>query len=103
MANSLKIQPGGSGSALAVRVTPRAKKNAIDGILADGTIKIRLAAPPVDGKANQALVRFLGEILGVPIAHIEIIAGQTGRNKLVSILDMNTETAQARILAYLNR
>ena len=85
-----------------MRVIPRAKKNAIDGIMADGTIKIRLAAPPVDGKANQALVRFLGEVLDVPVTHIEIIAGQTGRNKLVSILDMDAETAQTKIMANLS-
>ena len=102
MSKELKIQPGGSGAALAVRVTPRAKKNEISEILADGTIKIRLAAPPVDGKANQALVRFLAEVFEVPVSSIEIVAGQTGRNKMVSIVGMDADTVQARIMARLN-
>jgi uncharacterized protein (TIGR00251 family) len=97
----MNIQPSPSGVVLAVRVIPRARQNAIDGIMTDGRLKIRLAAPPVDGKANRALVRFLGEILDVPASQIEIKAGQSGRDKLVTILGMDADTAQARISAYL--
>jgi uncharacterized protein (TIGR00251 family) len=93
----LKIQPGDAGVVLAVRVIPRAKKNAVDGLMADGTLKVRLAAPPVEGKANQALVRYLAEILDVPAGQIEIIAGQRGRNKLISVKGINSEVIQARI------
>ncbi|MCW5879053.1 MAG: DUF167 domain-containing protein [Anaerolineales bacterium] len=83
---------------MAIRVTPRAKRNQIVEILPDDTIKIRLTAPPVEGKANAALIAFLAEVLDVPRSHIEIIAGDTGRDKLVSIMDLDGAEAQERIL-----
>jgi uncharacterized protein (TIGR00251 family) len=86
-----------SGAALAVRVIPRAKQNQIVEISSDGTVKIRLTAPPVGGKANRALIELLAGVLDVPAARIEIIAGETGRNKLVSILDLDAQTVQERI------
>ncbi len=93
-----KLHDGKKGAALAIRVTPRASRNEIAEVLADGTIKIRLTAPPVEGKANEALVKFLAEVLEVPPTAIEIIAGTTGRDKLVSILDLDAETAHSRII-----
>lgn len=96
-----RIHAGKRGAALAIRVTPRAKKNEISEILDDGTIKIRIAAPPVDGKANGTLIEFLAEILGVPSSEIEIVAGDTGRDKLVSVLNLDAETAGRRIAARL--
>lgn len=92
------LHNGQKGSALAIRVTPRASRNEIVEILNDGTVKIRLTAPPVEGKANLALVEFLAEVLGLPSNRIEIVAGATGRDKLVSILDLDTETVHQRIL-----
>jgi len=76
-------------------------KNEIYDILDDGTVKIRLTAPPVDGKANQALSRFLAEVLDVPVTSIEIIAGLTGHDKIVSILNLKTDQVQARLLKHL--
>lgn len=89
------------GAALAIRVTPRASRDEVVEVLPDQTIKVRLTAPPVEGKANEALVEFLAKVLGVSRSRIEIIAGQTGRDKLVSILDMESSEAQARILKQL--
>jgi len=94
-----KLQRGRSGAALAIRVTPRARKNEIAQVLEDGTIKVRLTAPPIEGKANEALLQFLSEVLGVATNRIEIIAGMTGRDKLVSVEDLDPETAQERILS----
>lgn len=68
-----------------VRVIPRAKKTEIVGTLADGTLKIKLKAPPVDGKANEELVRFLGEGFDVAKSRIKIVRGEKGRNKLIEI------------------
>jgi uncharacterized protein (TIGR00251 family) len=93
-----RFHNGKKGAALAIRVTPRAKKNEVSGIMDDGTIKIRLIAPPVEGKANASLIKFLAEILGVSRSKIEIIAGESGRDKLISILDMDSRTAQEKIL-----
>jgi len=96
-----KLHGGQRGSALAVRVTPRASRNEIVEVLDDGTIKVRLAAPPTDNEANEALINFLSEILGVPKTQLDIVAGEVGRDKLVSVVDMDVETAHQRILAHL--
>lgn len=96
-----RLHNGQKGSALAVRVTPRASRNEIVEMLDDGTIKVRLAAPPVDDEANRALIEFLADILGVPKSRLDIVAGATGRDKLISVLDMDVETAHQRIVAHL--
>jgi len=96
-----KLHGGQRGSALAVRVTPRASRNENVEVLDDGTIKVRLAAPPTDNEANEALINFLSEILGVPKTKLDIVAGEVGRDKLVSVVDMDVETAHQRILAHL--
>ena len=97
-ARKFHLHDGQKGAALAVRVTPRARRNEIVEIQNDGTIKIRLTAPPVEGKANEALVAFLAEVLNVPSSRIEIVAGINGRDKLISILGLDAETAHQRIL-----
>jgi uncharacterized protein len=95
------LHGGQKGSALAVRVTPRASRNEIVEMLDDGTIKVRIAAQPVDDEANAALLEFLAEILGVPKSRLDIVAGETGRDKLISVLDMDVETAHQRIVAHM--
>lgn len=98
-----KLSDGRHGAALAIRVTPRASRNEIVEILPDHTIKIRLTAPPVDGKANEALIDFLADVLGVAKSRIDIVAGQTGRDKLVTVIDMESSQAQELILKQLSR
>ncbi len=67
-----------------VRVQPRSSRNEI-GELAGGVLRIRLTAPPVENRANEALVRFLAGALDVPRARVEIVAGDRGRNKIVRV------------------
>lgn len=95
------LHGGQKGSALAVRVTPRASRNEIVEMLEDGTIRVRIAAPPADDEANNTLLEFLAEILGVPKSRLDIVAGETGRDKLISVLDMDVETAHQRIVAHM--
>jgi uncharacterized protein (TIGR00251 family) len=95
------LHDGKKGSALAVRVTPRASKNEIVEVLSDGTIKIHLTAPPVEGKANEALIKFLAEVLEVSPALIEVVAGAGGRDKLISIMEMDTATVHRKIVEHL--
>lgn len=97
-----KMHGGQKGSALAIRITPRASENEIAELLDDGTIKVRLAAPPTDNEANDALLVYLSEILGVPKSQLEIVAGSDGRDKLISVVDMDVEMVHQRILAHLN-
>jgi uncharacterized protein (TIGR00251 family) len=78
------IRETAKGVLLPVRAVPRASKNEIQGIHGDA-LKIRLQAPPVDGKANEALIRFLGETLDIPRSQISVASGETGRNKAVLI------------------
>ncbi len=100
MKRAFRFHNGKRGSALAIRVTPRASRDEIAEILSDGTIRVRLTAPPVEGKANRALIKFLSKVLGVAPSRLEIVAGENGRDKLVSIVDMDVETAQEKIWAY---
>ena len=95
------LHDGRKGSALAVRVTPRASRNEIVELLDDGTIKVRIASPPSDDEANDALIGFLSEVLGVPRSRLDIVAGVTGRDKLISVVDLDAETAHQRIVAHL--
>ncbi len=96
------LHDGKLGSAIAIRVTPRASGNKITEVLDDGTVKIHLAAPPVDNEANEQLIAFLSEVLSVAKSRIEIVAGATGRDKLVSVLDMDNETVHQRLIAHLD-
>ena len=95
------LHDGKKGSALAVRVTPRASKNEIVEVLNDGTVKIHLTAPPVEGKANEALIKFLAEVLDVSPARIEVVAGASGRDKLISVLEMDAAAVHRKIVEHL--
>jgi uncharacterized protein (TIGR00251 family) len=96
-----RLHDGKKGAALAVRVTPRASHNDIVEIQSDGTVKIHLTAPAHDGKANEELIKFLSEILGAPKTHIEILAGASGRDKLITVLDMDADEVHSRIVGHL--
>jgi hypothetical protein len=86
-----------SDTIITVRVIPRAKKSEISQVLADGTIKIRLTAPPVEGKANQALIRYLADVFDISPSSIEIISGGKGRKKILLIEGINEKSAKVII------
>ena len=69
---------------LSVKVQPSARKNSIDGYT-DGVLRMKIAAPPVDGKANKELIAYLSDILNMRKSAITIEKGQTNRSKLISI------------------
>ncbi|HAT04020.1 MAG TPA: YggU family protein [Candidatus Magasanikbacteria bacterium] len=70
---------------LSIRVLPRSSRNEIVGEMADGTLKVKLTAPPVDGKANRALIELLSEYFDVPKSKIKIVRGLTSKNKIIEI------------------
>ena len=76
-----------TSATIPIRVVPRASKNQICGEI-DGDIKIRLQAPPVEGKANKALIAFLAKKLGIPKRGIAVISGIKSRNKRIQIEGM---------------
>lgn len=84
-----------------MRITPRASRNEIHEILDDGTVKIRITAPPVDGQANKAIIDFLSDVLNVPKSKLEIVAGQTGKDKIIAVEGMNSKEVQAKVLQHL--
>jgi hypothetical protein len=88
---------------LAIRVTPRARKNEISQILADGTIKIHLTSPPLEGRANAALVKFVADVLQVPSNCVEILIGESGRNKIIKVNGMAEEVVNQRIQEALSK
>jgi uncharacterized protein (TIGR00251 family) len=87
-----------AGATFAIRVQPRARKNAITGVIGDA-IKLTLTAPPVEGKANEACVEFLAEFLNVPRASVTIVAGQSSRNKVIRVVGRSTAQVEERLRA----
>ncbi len=92
------LHDGKMGAAITVRVTPRSSRNEINEILDDGTVKVRLTATQGEEQINQALIAFLAQILGVKPEQVEIVAGSTGKDKLVTITDMDKAEVQEKIL-----
>jgi len=82
---------------LQFRVIPRASRTGVDGERA-GAILVRLAAPPVEGAANAALITFLSDTLSIPRRHITIVAGEQSRNKRVKIDGLDEAAVRARLL-----
>jgi len=84
------IRDTAQGAQFALRVQPRSSRTAIAGLLGDA-IKLAITAPPVDGKANQAVVEYLAKLFSVPKSSITILSGETGRNKLIAIRGLSAE------------
>ncbi len=80
---------------LNVRVTPRASKSEVIGIV-DGVLKVRIAAPPVDGAANEALIKLLAKHFNVSKSSISIVSGDSSRNKRVRISGTRIPLAHRR-------
>ena len=85
-----------NGLDVRIKAVPRAAKNEIQG-LHDGALKIRLTTPPVDGKANQALIKFLSKTLSISKSQIELAQGETSRHKIVKITGLSKETLIRKI------
>ena len=96
-----RLHDGRRGVALAVRVTPRASRNEITEIQSDGTVKVRLTASLAEADGNKALVDFMAGVLGVPSSKIDIVAGLAGKDKLVSVFDIDKDEVHQRLMAYL--
>ena len=82
---------------ITVKVHPRAKRTRVAGKIGDAW-KLDLAAPPVDGKANEACVRFFAELAGVPQSRVRIVLGLTSRTKVVEIDGASQEAVESRLV-----
>ena len=90
------LEPHNAGTAMTVRVIPRAKKNAFVGWHGEA-LKVRLAAPPVEGKANNALIAFLADALGVRKQEVELLSGARSRQKRLLIRGLTPEEVNRRL------
>ena len=90
------IQNSPTGATFAVKVHPRAKKNAITGEVGDA-LKVSLTAPPADGKANEACIEFFAKLLNLPRSSVTIAAGQTSRNKVIRVAGLSAEKVRTRL------
>ncbi|AXC09847.1 hypothetical protein ACPOL_0470 [Acidisarcina polymorpha] len=89
-----------AGATFCVRVQPRAKKTAITGVMGIGEVsvlKVALNAPPLDGRANQAMVEFFAELLGVARSQVNILAGEKSRAKVIRVQGLTAEDVLSAI------
>lgn len=96
LTNAFAVRAVNGGVQFAVRVQPGAKREGIAGTYGEA-IKVAITAPAVDGKANEALVRFLSERFEIPRSRIAIIAGETSRSKVVRLLDLTADAVMAAL------
>jgi uncharacterized protein len=85
-----------AGATFAVRIHPRAKKNAITGELGDA-LKVSLTAPAVEGRANEACIEFFANLLKVPRSSVTIASGQTSRRKVIRVVGLSAAEVRERI------
>jgi uncharacterized protein len=90
------VAPHELGSAITVTIVPRAAANAVE-LASDGTLRVRITAPPVDGAANAALLRYLADVLDVPRSRLTIAAGHTSRRKRIVVAGLPPDVIQDRI------
>ena len=92
----IPVQQTGDGISFAVKIHPRAKKNAITGVLGDA-LQVSLTAPPVEGRANEACIEFFAKLLKVPRSSVTIASGQKSRRKLIRVAGLPAEGVRKRI------
>ncbi len=92
----LALTEHADGVIIPLRAAPRSGRNALDGVV-EGALRVRLAAPAVEGAANKALLAFLAEVLGVPKRDLAITTGEHGRRKLVSVRGLSGAEVRHRL------
>ncbi len=85
-----------AGISFAVRVQPRAKRNAIIGEVG-GALKLAVTAPPIDGRANQACIEFFVNLLDLPRSAVSILSGENNRTKVLRVSGISPETLRSKI------
>lgn len=81
---------------LSVKVTPNARRNEVTAFT-EGVLSVKIAAPPVQGKANRELIIFLSHLLGVSKSSVSLVKGQTSRNKVIAVNGMGIEDIIRRL------
>ena len=92
----IPIHESADALTFAVKVHPRARKNAVTGELGDA-FKLSLTAPPIDGRANEACIEFFAKLLKVPRSSVTIASGQSSRNKVIRVAGLSAEQLRKRM------
>ena len=93
----LDVRTAEGSVTFSVRVQPDAKREGIVGLYGDA-VKIALTAPAVDGRANEALVRYLADLLGVPRLSVEVAAGHASRSKVLRVVGLMATQVESRLM-----
>ena len=96
---TLALTEGADGVTVALRVMPRAGRNAVEGVV-EGALRVRVAAPPVDGAANKALLGFLASALGIPKRDLAIVTGERERQKRLRVAGLTVAQLRQRLRDY---
>ena len=91
----------GKSCTLKVRVQPKASRNQVDGYR-DGTLWLRVTAPPSEGKANTGLIALLAKVLGVNKSKLKVVHGRRSRDKVVSVATLTEQEVRRRVAAEVN-
>jgi uncharacterized protein len=94
----LPVRETADGATVAVKVHPRARRNAITGTVGDA-IKLAVTAPPVGGKANQAVIEFFATFFAIPRSSVSIASGETSRNKVVRVSGISVQRVRELLAA----
>jgi uncharacterized protein len=92
----IPIRDTPQGATFAIKVHPRAKKDAITGEVGEA-LKVSLTSPPVDGRANEACIDFFAKLLKVSRSSVTIAAGESSRNKVIRISGLHAEEIRSRL------
>jgi hypothetical protein len=102
MDHKSNFKDGKAGAAISVRVNTRSPRTEFAGVMDDGTIKVKLTSAPIDGKANEELIKFLAGVMQIPKTNVEIISGHTSKNKLVVLFGVDSDRVNQLIVKELN-
>ena len=96
----IPIRESTKGISLAVKVQPRARKNAVNGVVGEA-LKLALTAPPVEGRANQAVVEFVAKLFRIPRSSVTIASCLSSRNKVIRLTGVSRLAVEQRLMAIL--
>ena len=98
----IPLKESATGVSFEVKVHPRARKDGITGTVGDA-LKLALTAPPVDGKANQAVIEFFADLFAIGRSSITIASGETSRTKVIRVSGISAEQVRQRLQAALRK
>ena len=100
MSNAL-LRRTGDGTILNLRVSPGARRSSVEGLYGEDALRLKVAAPPVNGKANAEVERYLSDLLGLPRSGVTVVRGASSRDKAVLIPDLPPDEVREALSRYL--